>query len=81
MGNKVLSFDFKDGERLTCWWCRGTKEEGIVACAGLVYQSTIEHAGAFDESLCSGPLLADALSDAYIRNNDETMMNAVAISS
>ena len=63
MGNEVLSFDFKDGDRLTCWWCRGTKEEGIVACADLVYQSTIEQAGAFDESLCGGPLLTDALSD------------------
>ena len=42
-----------------------------MACADLVYQSTIEQAGAFDESLCGGPLLADALSDAYGRNNDE----------
>jgi hypothetical protein len=26
---------------------------------------------AIDESLCGGPLLADALSDAYGQNNDE----------
>jgi hypothetical protein len=71
MGNEVLSFDFKDGDRLTCWWCRATEEEGTVACAELVYQSTIQQAGAFDESLCGGPLLTDALSDAYGRNNDE----------
>jgi hypothetical protein len=72
IGNEVLSFDFKDGDRLTCWCCRVTEEEGIVACSELVYQSTIQQAGAFDESLCSGPLLADALSDAsYGRNNDE----------
>jgi hypothetical protein len=71
LGNTILSFDFKDGDMLTCWWCQGTKEEGIMACADLVYQSTIEQAGAFDESLCSGPLLADALSDPYGRNNDE----------
>ena len=51
---------------------------GIVACANLVYQSTIEQAGAFDESLCGGPLLADALSDAC---GYETMTKAVAIGS
>jgi hypothetical protein len=50
---------------------RATEEEGIVACAELVYQSIIQQAGAFDESLCDAPLLADALSDAYGRNNDE----------
>jgi hypothetical protein len=33
-----------------------------VVCAELVYQSTIQQAGSFDESLCGGPLLANALS-------------------
>ena len=61
-----------------CWWYRATEEESIAAWAGLVHQSTIQQAEAFDESLRGGPLLADALSDAC---GHETMTKAVAISS